>query len=312
MTVGIGGGGFLGVAFEIVMGTYVAPTKFFPIKSEKLEFMEAQVQRRTIRQSVDAIGTVVGNTHIGGPIDMELLPEALVYFLHASRNTVSKVVGPPAVYTYTPSSSFTPPNKTLSITTVRNGIAQGWVGCAVSNFKITVGTDGIAMFQCDIIGMDEATQGVPAGPIFPTTSPMGSGSYNVQLPTASQVADVDTFALDVKDNAAAEFRQYTDRKPRFIGFKQRDVTFTCERDWQSRAELDAFKAGTVESTRVIATLDTNNIIQVTCAAAVKTTYQITGLTGQGDIIRATQTRQGNLDSGTGKAYEIVVTTLESV
>lgn len=311
MTIGLGGGGFIGVAYETVIGTYVAPAKFFPLKSEKLEYVTQKLFRRTIRQSVDTIGVVMGNTNIAGPISIEAFAEVLPYFLSASRNTVVKTVATPNVYTYTPSSAFQAPNKTLSITVVRDGVCHGFVGCVVADFKISVGTDAILMFDCNVVGLDEATQSVPASPVFPVTSPMGAGSYNVQLPTGAQVADVDTFALEVKDNAKPEWRLYTTRAPRFIGFGMREVTFTMERDFQDRTELDAFKLGTAQSTRVICTLDTNDIIQITCVAAVRDTYEISGLSGQGDIIRSSQTRQGMLDAGTGKAYEIIITTLEN-
>ena len=49
MAVGIGAGGYVGIAFETTYGTYVPPTKYFPIKSENLKFMQDTYWRRVVQ-----------------------------------------------------------------------------------------------------------------------------------------------------------------------------------------------------------------------------------------------------------------------
>src|SRR5690348_4193539 len=103
MGVGIGGGGFIGVAWETAPGTYTAPTKYLPILSETLSDAQATQWRRPIRQIVDYLGGVPGDVTISGDIEMEALVEGLIYFHSASRATGVKTgAGAPWTYTYTP------------------------------------------------------------------------------------------------------------------------------------------------------------------------------------------------------------------
>jgi len=49
----IGGQGTVGVAFETTVGTFVAPTKWIPIRSESLQLVEDKIYRMNIRQMIE-------------------------------------------------------------------------------------------------------------------------------------------------------------------------------------------------------------------------------------------------------------------
>src|SRR6478752_6795572 len=103
MPADIGGNGFVGVAFETVPGTYVAPAFYVPIMSESLKFVQETIYRRPIRQSVDIVGAITGFAHTEGDIVMEAFEDAMAYFFHAGRYSVAKTgAGPDYTYTYTP------------------------------------------------------------------------------------------------------------------------------------------------------------------------------------------------------------------
>jgi hypothetical protein len=215
-------------------------------------------------------------------------------------------VVPSYTYTFTPSAAATAPDKTLSITTTRAGVAQGFVGCVVQGFEVTV-EDGIAMVTFHIVGMDEATQSVPT-PTYANQAPYGEGQYSIQIPTASQVNDVDTFTFTVNDNAEPQNRRRSTRSAAFIKFGEREVTLDIERDFDTRTELDAFKALTAQSITVRLDKGASDRVDFKLANAIRETYEISGLQGQGDLIRATIQHMGHYDTGTSKAYEVIVIT----
>jgi len=311
MPVDIMATGFAGIAFETTAGTYVAPTKFFPIISESLAYTQDQNWRRPIRGLADILGVVGGPSHVEGDIEMEFLSDVAPYFLYASRNTVVKTGTAPYTYTTTPIHGALPTasaagKPTLSITIVRDGAAFGYTGCVVSSQVYTT-DNGVLKVTYTIQGRDEATQSVPT-PTFSTETPFGHGLYTVSNPTGTPVLDVDTFSLQIEDNASGETRLSSTRAPQFVRFGERSVQLTMSRDFVDRTEYDTFKAYTSRSVTILASKAASNQVTFKVAGAIKDAYAISGLATQGDLVRADITYQGVYDTATSKAYEIIVTT----
>jgi len=305
MAPGIGAAGIMGVAIETVPGTYVAPTKFIPFMSESLKFEQDTQWRRPIRQTPDIVGAVAGDSNIAGDITMEALHDCVPYFLYASRVSIVKTGAGPYVYTCTPT-AVAIPAKTLSITIVRNGIVYAYTGCVVASFSFSV-DNGELMFKPHIVGQDEAVQSSPTA-TWPTSVPFGAGSYNLQIPTASQIFDTDKFELKVDDKGKPEFRlKNTGTGAQFISYGEREVGLSVERDFDSRAEYDLFKAETAQS--ITMTVGSTPGFVMTMAASIIDTYEV-NLGGQGDLVRAKVEYKGTL--GAGNAYGLVVNTTENI
>jgi hypothetical protein len=200
------------------------------------------------------------------------------------------------------------PAKTLSITVVWNGVVFGYVGCVVGSFELSI-NNGMLMFKGSILGRDEAVQSLPTA-TWTTNIPFGAGSYNVQIPTATQVFDADDFTFASDDNASAEYRlKNTGRGAQFIRFGENNVTLKTTRDFDVRTEYDAFKALTSQTITITATNNVvNDMITIAMPVAIKDTYEVTGLGGQADLIRAAITYNAVMD-GTGNTYTITVLTL---
>lgn len=310
MAPGIGASGILGIALETVSGTYTAPTNFIPFESESLNFVQETIWRRPIRQSADVVGAVPGNVHVEGDIGFEAISNSVAIILQAARHTVVKTgASAPYTYTYTPNANAIP-SKTLSLTVVRNGIVFGFTGMVVSSFTFTP-EDGILKFNCSFQGRDEATQTAPT-PTWPATSPFGAGMYTIQIPTATQVFDTDTFEFSVDHGAEPQFRLKSGgiRGAQFIKYGENETKLTVERDFDTRTEFDAFKALTAQSVTIKAILDANNEIDILVPVAIKDTYEVQ-MPGQGDLVRASISYNGVLD-GTGKSYQITVITSENI
>jgi hypothetical protein len=289
-------------------GTYTAPTKFVPFMSESLTSTQATIWRRPIRQSADVIGAVAGDFHVAGEISSECFEDVSVYWLAASRNSFVKTGTTNYTYTFTPTAAAIP-TRTLSITTVRNGIVFGFTGCVVSSNTFNV-SDGILHHNVKIVGRDEAVQSVPV-PTWPTTVPFGAGSYSVEIPTASPVFDTDNFEYVIDDAAEPQFRlKNTTRGADFIKYGERKADLTFDRDFQTRTDFDAFKALTSDSITITASKGANNSVSILSPVTIKNTYEVSN-SGQGDLVRASIKYVGVID-GTGKSYQVTIKTQENI
>lgn len=304
----IGAGGILGIALETVSGTYLAPVKYVPFNSESLKYNINPVERRPIRNNAGLIGLIPGNATVEGDIEFDVTTDVLVHFLIASRCTYVKTGTAPYVYTFTPSANAIP-TKTLSISIKRNGEVFGYTGCAVTGFTISVGDDGKMTATVSILGRNEATQSALTA-TWGTAPVFQAGMYNLQIPTATQVYDADTFEFSSEDNGQSNSRLKNTAGASFVNFGESNASLKTARDFETRADYDTYKAGTAQSVTMIATADANNIVNINAPVAIKKTYEV-NIGGQGDLIRAS-VEYGCVVDGTGKHYQIVVTTSENI
>ena len=313
MAAGIGAAGILGVAREVTAGTYVAPSKFIPIRSESLGFNQETVFTRPIREVADIVNAVPGNVAVEGDIEFEVAHDFLPIFMYAMRGDVVKSGTPPDLtYTYDPTAigqkSLT--LTTLSITIVRNGITFGYTNCVIGTFNLTV-DNGILVCTLGILASDESSESLPTA-TWPTTVPFGAGEYDIQIPTASQVFDVDSFDFTVDDSPEHAYRLRDDgRGAQFTKFGERTTELTVERDFDSRTDYDAFKALTAQAIIVEAKTSAVRGVSVTIHSAIKDTYEVT-LDGQGDLVRASITYQGIYDETATSPFTLVVTSDEDI
>lgn len=312
MAVGIGAANFIGLAPEVTPGTYVAPTKFFPIRSESFQWTQSTNWRRVIAQTADVLGAVAGDGHVEGEIDMELMHDVLPYFLQIARGTLTQddTATPDMVYEFTPSHAATP-TKTASITTVRNGVTFGYVGCVVSSMNFGV-DNGQATSVFNILGRSEASQSLPTLDLD-DSGPFGSGSWNIQIPTAAQVFDTDNLTLTIDDSGEPQMRLRNTLGAQFIKYGERTTTLSVERDFESRAEYDAFKTLTSKSitVRTQQAADADKYVEFVVPGAIVDTFEL-GTPGVGDLVRASVAYQGVHHAATGGSYKIEIGTEEDL
>jgi hypothetical protein len=311
MAVGIGAANFMGVALETVSGTWVTPAKFFPFRTESLQWVQATNWRRVIAQTADVLGAVEGDGHVEGDIDMELLHDVLPHLLQAARGTLAQSgVDPANVYDFTPSHAATP-SDTLSITIVRNGVTFGYVGCVIASQAYSV-DNGQAVVTLSVLGQSEASQALPTLSLD-DSGPFGSGSWIIKIPTAAQVFDTDNLTLTIDDSGEPQVRLRDELGAQFIKYGERTTTLAVERDFESRAEYDAFKALTAKSitVRVQKAADATKYVEFVVPAAIVDTYEM-GTPGVGDLQRASVSYMGTHHTATGASYTIEIGTDEDL
>jgi hypothetical protein len=311
MPYGVGAGGFIGVAVETVSGTYTAPTLYLPLLEESLQFDQGQIERRPLRGIADLSGLLGGDQSIAGSIKVEVTHDTLPFLLRAARVTIVKTGAGPYTYTCAPNANAVPA-QTLSITVVRNSAVFGYTGCVISSQKYSI-DNGVLVLESDIVGLGEASQSLPS-PTYITTNPPATGQFQLQFATVTST-DADTFELSINDNAEPQFRLQGGnvRTAVFTKYGERSVELSIDRDFIDRTDFDAFKAMTAQAVDL-------NCVQTASSAevnfnvptAIKSAYEIQGLSGQADLIRASISYMGVYDTVTSKSYGIVIKSAASI
>lgn len=308
MNVSIGAEGYVGIALETDQGTYEAPTKFFPIRSEGLSWTQDTNWRRVIRGTADPIGAVAGNGNVEGDIDTELLPDVLPYFLACARGEMvyDDTAGE---YTFVPTHGALAPN-TMSVTVVRNGEAFGYVGCVVSSMTFS-DDNNMAVSTFSLLGVREESVAVPAAPAYGDDDPFGAGTWEIEVPTETQIFDADSFSFEIDDSGEVQQRLKNELGAQFISFGERNSSVSLDRDFQDRTEYDAFKNLTSRSVTVRLSHSADTFVEFNMPVAIQDGNEV-NLSGVGDLIRTSISYVGTQDPDTGGAFQIVVGTTELV
>jgi hypothetical protein len=319
---GLGGGGKVGLAFESVMGTYVAPTVFVPVLSESLAYTEEKYYSEQIRQQTIVSDVKSGYYHVEGDIELEVDPNNIVYWLYASRHTITKTGAGPYEYKFTPSSAGSASTgvgptvaRTVSITVVRNNVVFGYTGCTVGSFEFTV-EDGILRATLNVLGLAEAVQAAPS-PTWIAPNLFGADAHHVYLAASAvaptfAAADVNFngFTFRANYNAEAQNRIQALRSASYVSFGITEAEIESELDFLNRTDYDNFVNNTQRAIKLESTNGGGTFAAATSAIKLQgnrvsyDTYDI-ALEGMGDLIMAGFTGRMVGITG-GDAYQIEV------
>lgn len=328
MPPGLGGGGYLALKHEAVMGTYLDPstagTVFIPIISESLQYQEDKYYSEQIRQSTIVSDVKQSYYHVAGDIVMEVDSSLLPYLLHCGRYTITKTgAGSPWAYKYVPSSAGSATTaasgnveRTASITVVRSGVGFGYGGCVVGGGEFTI-ENGVLRYTAHIMGLSEATPAALGTPAWAAPKLLGANAHSVYV-AASGVApsfaagsrDFNGFTFSDNFNAAAQNRIVPERSATFISFGATEATYNTELDFITKAEYDNFKNSTTRAIKLESIGDgavwasTADGVQIQINRSAYDTYEVP-LAGMGDLIMATVTGRALGQSG-GDPYAITV------
>jgi hypothetical protein len=176
---------------------------------------------------------------------------------------------------------------------------------------MTFGVDNdMATVTYNILGTAEETVATPATPTYGADVPFGAGTWNIQIPTATQIYDADNFSLDINDNGEVQYRLKDQLGAQFIKFGERDVQLTLDRDFEDRTEYDIFKNLTAQSVTVALNESANNAVNFSVVAAIIDAYAV-NLSSVGDLVRSSTTYVGTHGAGDG-AYTVSVVTDEDI
>ena len=322
MPAGLGGGGSVGIAFESVMGTYVAPSVYVPILDEDFIYTESKYYSEQIRQTSIVSDVKSSYYHIEGPINMEVDPRFMPYFLYASRHNIAKTGAGPYEYTFTPSSagsastaaSGTVP-RTLSITIVRNEVVFGYTGCVMGSFEFTV-EEGVLRCSMDALGLAEEVQANPTE-AWVASDLLGADAHRIYLaasavtPTFGAVdVNFNGFTFRANHNAEAQNRIHAQRSASYISYGITEAEIESELDFIDRTDYDNMVNNTTRAIKLESTNGGATFAAASSAIALQAnrvsydSYE-PNLEGMGDLIMADFTGRIIGISG-GDAYSIKV------
>lgn len=316
MPAGLGGGGWMALSLEAVMGTYQDPstagTIWVPITSETLDYTEQHYFSPQIRQATVEMDAKSGYYSVAGDIVFDVDMNQLPYLLYCSRHTIAKTGVGPYTYTFTPSqagSSSTAASgavaRTASITMVRNGVGFGYAGCVVNTMNFTL-NNGVLQATLGLVGLSEATPsaGVPGSPVWVAPSLFGADAHSIYVDTAGLTPAFATpdlvhngFTIDVNYNAQPQNRINALRSASYVSFGMTDATYNTQLDFLNKTEYDNFKnlvmrAVKLESVKGGATFAlATEAFQFTFYKSTYETYPVQ-LSGMGDLIMAQVTGKG--------------------
>lgn len=322
MPAGLGGGGSVGVAFETTMGTYVPPAVFVPILDENFIYTESKYYSEQIRQTSIVSDVKSSYYHIEGPINMEVDPRFMPYFLYASRHAITKTGAGPYEYKFVPSSAGSASTaasgavpRTLSVTIVRNNVVFGYAGCVMGSFEFTV-EDGVLRCSMDALGLSEAVQADPTE-AWVASDLLGADAHRIYLAASGATptfAGIDVnfngFTFRANHNAEAQNRIHAQRSASYISYGITEAEIESELDFIDRTDYDNMVGNTTRAIKMESTNGGANYAAATSAVKLQAnrvsydSYE-PNLEGMGDLIMADFTGRIIGVSG-GDAYEIWV------
>lgn len=322
MPAGLGGGGKVGIAFESVMGTYVAPTIFVPILSETLRYTESKYYSEQIRQQTIVSDVKSGYYHVEGDVVMEVDPTNHPYWLYASRHNIAKSGAGPYVYTFTPGSQGSASTaasgavpRTLSITIVRNNVVFGYTGCVVGQFEYTI-EDAVLRCTMSVLGLAEAVQSAPS-PTWSDPDLLGADAHHVYLAAAAAAPTFTTedvnfngFTFRANYNAEAQNRIVSTRSASYISYGITETEIESELDFLDRTDYDNMVNNTQRAIKLESVNGGSTFAAATSGIQLQgnrvsyESYDI-GLPGMGDLIMAGFVGKC-VGIAAGSAYQIVV------
>ena len=306
MAVGIGATTVLGLAVESSRGTYVAPTKFIPIRSESLTVSQNITYRRNIKGTADPDMPLAGNLTISGDIEFECYPDALPYFFKAMRTSEAKTNPSYYQYVYTPTSGALS-TSSLSFYIERNGVRFAYAGCTITAISFTI-NDGILVGTATVQALSEATQSA-ASESYSMNTPFSTGDYTVYVPNSSSITDVDNFTFGIEEGGEVNHRLNGSQNPASITLGERTVSCSMDRDFDSRSDYDNFKTATNTSLKILADVSGAGTrqLQLEVPQTTMESYEV-NIGGVGELVRASVNYTGSYVSAATAAYTVTIRT----
>lgn len=318
MPLGIGGSGLVGVGFETTYGTYAAPTKFIPVRSESLTHSEDKQVLTPIRGLATASKVKRGYTVEEGDIEFEVTSDTLPYIMYLARCAISKTgAAAPFTYVFTPVSVVLPTTaagvtarKTATIYIERAGQVFAYLGCSVTSLSFTI-DNGDLICTAHIMGLSLDTAQAPVAATFATWEPYGPGTITVELPTGTERVDIDTFTIDIDESGEAlnRIRGGGERGPSYIRWGERTVSGSLDHDFLNMDEFNAFNNNSSRGLTVLAEHSANDSVEIVLSSLITQSYPA-NLPSLGDLVRASVDFRAVY--GGSSEYQITVVSAEDI
>lgn len=152
----------LGVKAETTWGTFVAPTRFYPLISESLTEEIARLESEGIIAGARVLRSeqwAAGNVDVGGDIQTELYQQGMGALLKACFGAVSTSGAGPYTHTFTPGDLT---DDHLSVQVGKPDVAGtvqpfSFVGMKVTDWELAMEAGGLVTLSTSLVGKSLAT-----------------------------------------------------------------------------------------------------------------------------------------------------------
>lgn len=152
----------LGVKAETTWGTFVAPTRFYPLISESLTEEIDRLESEGIVTGLRVLNTAqwaAGNVDVGGDIETELYQQGMGALLKACFGAVSTSGAGPYTHTFTPGDLT---DDHLSVQVGKPDVAGtvqpfSFVGMKVTDWELAMEAGGLVTLSTSLVGKSLAT-----------------------------------------------------------------------------------------------------------------------------------------------------------
>ncbi len=163
----------LGVKAETTWGTFVAPTRFYPLISESLTEDIERIESEGIitgRRLLTSEQWAAGNVIVGGDIESELYQQGMGALLKACFGAVSTTGAGPYVHTFTPGDLT---DDHLSVQVGKPDVAGtvqpfSFYGMKVDEWELAIEAGGLVTLTTSLVGKQLATADALATASFGT------------------------------------------------------------------------------------------------------------------------------------------------
>lgn len=312
----VAGGGHIKVALETTRGTYEAVTKTIPIESESLAEVRTDSWRMPLMGRAVTSGKNEGRSGVEGTITMEAIPEAMVYFLIASRfgnNVVKTDTAGVAPFMYDAVDDAAAHVKgtlrSLSIGVDRAGIGFAYLGCQVVQTRFFF-EEGIPKVEYTIMGLDETNDYTPSAAGTIAEPPFGADEVTVDV-AASQRTDLDSLEITLNDNGEIRYNISGQEAADYVRFGEFIGDASFEIDFESKADYALWVARTTQELILLANKSAAQQFSCEIHGGIYDTFEV-GLGALGDQVRASAGLRAVYASGDTAAVALNITTNEDV
>lgn len=240
----------LGVKAETTWGTFVAPTRFYPLISESLTEEIDRLESEGIVTGLRVLNTAqwaAGNVDVGGDIETELYQQGMGALLKACFGAVSTSGAGPYTHTFTPGDLT---DDHLSVQVGKPDVAGtvqpfSFSGMKVTDWELSMEAGGLVTLSSSLVGKQLATSESLATASFGTGAATPFTFKHASATIAGGAASVKKLTISGSNGLD------TDR--RFIGSEYRaepleaelrEYSGTVDLEFESLTQMNRFRNAT--------------------------------------------------------------------
>lgn len=240
----------LGVKAESTWGTFVAPTRFYPLISESLTEEIDRIESEGIVTGLRVLNSVqwaAGNVDVGGDIQTELYQQGMGALLKACFGAVSTSGAGPYTHTFTPGDLT---DDHLSVQVGKPDVAGtvqpfSFSGMKVTDWELSMEAGGLVTLSTSLVGKQLATSESLATASFGTGAATPFTFKHASATIAGGAANVKKLTISGSNGL--------DSDRRFIGSEYRaepleaelrEYSGTVDLEFESLTQMNRFRNAT--------------------------------------------------------------------